>query len=116
MRKRDRASRAGQCYSCLHKRDFKGSFRIQCCHPKIIEIQNEFPERKPGYVLACALNKMGKALALKINPDAYRDRWFNWPFCYNAASVESCSGFKKKAETEAVGKNGATDHHKNERR
>ena len=118
MRKKRRAARgsSGQCSFCIHKKEFKSSFRAQCCHPKIIEIQNEFPERKPGYILATALYKMGKALTLQIHPDAYDDRYFNWPFCYNPASAESCSGFKKKAETEAVGKNGATDHHKNERR
>ena len=108
--------RGVQCNSCLHKKNLRDSFRVQCCHPKVIEIQNEFPERKPGYVLACALNKMGKALTLRINPDAYKDRWFNWPFCYNATSMESCSGFEKKAESEAENKNPSTSHHKNERR
>jgi hypothetical protein len=91
--KRKKRSPQKGCSKCIHIRSVGDYGRAQCSHPAIMEIQERFPERKPGLVAATALNLMGKALALKINPLAYRNRWFNWPWCYDPSSVEACSGF-----------------------
>jgi hypothetical protein len=89
------AAEAGCCDSCIHKRNLRvGNVtfdRVQCCHPKVMEIQERYPERKPGLIAAKALNEMGKAL----NPVAYRNQWFSWPYCYGPAFIEFCSGFQR---------------------
>jgi hypothetical protein len=50
-----------------------------------------FPERKPGLIAAKALNAIGKAVAIKIDPMACKDQFFSWPWCYFPGAVESCS-------------------------
>lgn len=95
---RERVERVVGCGSCIHRREVGNYGWVQCSHPTIMEIQERFPERKPGLVAATALNLMGKALALKINPLAYRNPWFNWPWCYDPASVEACLGFEQTVE------------------
>jgi len=100
QKKRHRAAEAGCCDSCLHKRNLRvGNVifdRVQCCHPKVMEIQEKYPERRPGLVAAKALNQMGKELNPRINLAAYKNQWFYWPYCYDPIFIESCSGFEKK--------------------
>jgi hypothetical protein len=93
------APQAVRCDSCIHKRNLRvGNVtfdRIRCCHSKLMEIQEKYPERKPSLTAARALNELGKGIKPKINPAAYRNRFFYWPYCYNPIFVESCSGFEK---------------------
>lgn len=86
------------CSMCLHRRSIGDYGRVQCSHPKVMEIQERFPQREPGLIAAKALNAMGKALDIRINPEFYKNPWFNWPWCYDPASVEFCSGFGREAE------------------
>jgi len=95
-----------RCESCVHRREVGDYGRVQCSHPRIMEIQEVFPERKPGLIAAMALNQMGKALAIKINPLAYRNPWFSWPWCYDPSSVDSCSGFEKEADVKGETEDG----------
>lgn len=90
-------TRASGCGSCVYRRSIGDYGRVQCSHPRIMAIQEQFPERKPGLIAVRALNEMGKALAIRINLLAYRNPWFSWPWCYDPASVDSCSGFDKEA-------------------
>lgn len=87
---------AGHCEHCIHRRNIGDYGRVQCCHPKVMEIQEKYPERKPGLIAAKALNQMGKALNPRINQAAYKNQWFYWPYCYDPIFIESCSGFEKK--------------------
>jgi len=99
QKKGQEVAEPGCCDSCIHKRNLlvgDVTFgRVQCCNPKVIETQEKYPERRPGFIAAKALNEMGKTLNPKINPTAYRSRWLNWPYCYNPAFMKSCSGFEK---------------------
>jgi hypothetical protein len=84
--------RRGRCDSCIHAVPWATTRSIQCRHPKVIEIENQYPERKPGLIAATALNKMGKALNLKVNPDAFKREFFRWPWSYIPNEIEACQG------------------------
>ncbi len=84
---------------CSELCDYKkkiGPGRLRCEHPAVLEIEKNLEDRKSGLILATALNKIGKALQLKVASDAYgKDKWMKFPFCYYKTAVASCEGFKR---------------------
>jgi len=83
------------CDSCDYKKEI-GFGRLRCEHPAALEIEKGLEERKSGLILATALNKIGKALNVKIALDAYeKDKWMNFPFCYYKGAVASCEAFRR---------------------
>lgn len=83
--------RQGPCDSCIHAVPRATTRSIQCRHPKVIEIESQYPERKPGLIAATALNRMGKALNLRVNPNAFKREFFRWPWSYFPREIEDCS-------------------------
>jgi hypothetical protein len=83
------------CELCDYKKEI-GSGRLRCEHPSVLEVEKSLEEKKVGLILATALNKIGKALQVKIAFDAYeKDKFMNFPFCYYKNAVALCEGFKK---------------------
>jgi hypothetical protein len=82
------------CSECHYKKKI-GFGRLRCEHPAVLEIEANLEKRKSGLILARALNRIGKALQVKVASDAYeKDKWVNFPFCYYKSGVASCEGFK----------------------
>jgi hypothetical protein len=80
---------------CDYKKEI-GSGRLRCEHPAVLEIEKSLEEKSIGLILATALNKIGKALQVKIASDAYeKDKWMNFPFSYYKGAVASCGEFKR---------------------
>ncbi len=83
------------CNSCPHAVRVLPTFDwIQCQHPKVIEIEQCYPERnlkKHSLIVAKALNKMAKALNLRVNPNAFKRNFFRWPWSYFPREIEDCS-------------------------
>ena len=83
------------CSECHYKKEI-GFGRLRCEHSAVLEIEKILGERKVGLISATALNKIGKALQVKLAPDAYeKDKWMTFPFCYYKGAVASCGGFKR---------------------
>jgi hypothetical protein len=91
------------CELCDYKKEI-GFNRLRCNHPAVLEIEESLEEKSPGLILVEALNKIGRALQVKIASDAYqKDKWMNFPFCYYQNAVDSCEGFKRvKARTRRI--------------
>ena len=83
------------CEVCEYKKEI-GPGRLRCEHPAVLEIEKSLEERKFGLILATALNKIGKALQVKVGSDAYeKDKWMNFPCHYYKGAVASCGGYKR---------------------
>lgn len=93
--RKERQTKGVNCEKCIQKKYVGNDGLIQCCHPEIEKITSQYPDRKPGVHAAMALSLMRKNLEVKIDSGAYRNPWFNWPFCFAGKFIESCFGFKK---------------------
>jgi hypothetical protein len=83
------------CSECHYKKEI-GFGRLRCEHYAVLEIEENLEQRKFGLILATALNKIEKALHVKIASDVYeKDKWMKFPFCYSKSAVVSCEGFKR---------------------
>lgn len=83
------------CKVCVHRQPSGNDGWAACHHPSIIEVQEQFPERKPGLMTARALSTMREKVHVGIDPGAFRLQWFKWPWYFNPAYVKACDGFKK---------------------
>jgi hypothetical protein len=81
--------------ACDYKKEI-GFGRLRCEHPAVLEVEKSLEEKSFGLILATALNRIGKALQVKVASDAYeKDKWMGFPFYYYKGAVASCRGFKR---------------------
>ena len=80
------------CSACPHAvKILPASDQLQCRHPKVVEVEQKYPGRGKGEDAATALNRIGKALNLRVNPNAFKRKFFCWPWSYFPREIEDCS-------------------------
>ncbi len=96
------------CHECKHRRDVPGSAHSKCAHPKVASSQTV---SDPFAEILSILGSVGRSapvmavdaaaeLGIIGHPHGIRYGWFNWPWNFDPAWLENCSGFEKKEETD----------------
>lgn len=91
------------CYKCKHIGTIPGSAHNRCTHPKaesgnpLLEMMAIFASvgRVPPVQGSGGLNVVG-------NKHGIRNGWFNHPWNFDPAWLESCDGFEAKDATESA--------------
>jgi len=83
------------CIFCVFRSYIGDHGSIKCMHPSVTTILETLYEHEPGLALATALNRIGKALNLQVDVEAYKNPRFNFPFYFPPSAITYCSGFTK---------------------
>jgi len=91
------------CYECLYRRNLSGDVHSTCAHPKAKTGSGPADEvfaifARVGRMPPVVNSDGVKALNILGSPSGIRHGWFNWPYNFDPVWLESCDGFKAKAE------------------
>ena len=87
------------CYECKHRSSIPGDAHSRCIHPSIVgtgPVSEVFSIFASVGRMTPVINAVAAAnLNVSGNPHGVRRGWFNWPYNFDPAWLNSCDGFEK---------------------
>ena len=88
------------CFKCKHKGHLAGTCHIRCLHPRVAsftsdEILTALSMLAQEHPFSSSQAPLMQRLGITGHPHGIRCGWFNWPWEFDPAWLETCAGYEE---------------------